>query len=152
MRFTIFFVALALFGVLFAQPDAPTLLAKFTSTPSGTQYRTGPNEQWQTAYVNDPLYENYECRNTQSNTYGLAVYSNVVIDFPDGATDVTATSYKGTAEYKDGYGYWYSLPINQEVSALAVRTGNFTNLSLNIKSGRGLVKPREPGGGGDGLD
>ncbi len=149
MRYVVFFIALLSFVALFAQSDSPVLLAKFSSTPAGTQYRTGSNAEWQTAYVNDPLYENYEARNTQKNDYGLTVYSDVEIDFPDGATDVIASSYKGTAEYKDIHGTWYTLPVGQTVSATSLRTYASTTLPVSIKSGRGILCPKPPSGGGD---
>jgi len=148
MRYIIISIALCLSVALFAQgsPDVEKVLARFTSTPSGTQYRTGPSAEWQTAHVDDPLYENYECRNNQGSAYGIAVNDSVSVTFPDSAEAVTASKYTGSADYKDTDGKWHSMPVATQVSATEVRTGVITTLPISITSGRGILKPRDWGG------
>ena len=117
-----------------------TKLAEFTSAPKGSEWKTKVG-QWQSAQVGTPLYTDYECRNTQQNDYGLEVYSEVEIQFPDGITDVTASTYQGTAEYLDSSQTWVTLPL-QTVQANAIRTGTKSILPVVIAAGRGYAKPR----------
>ena len=135
-----------LIAVSFALSFA-ALMAIFTSTPDGTQYRTGASQEWQTAHVNDQLFSEYESRNRLGSNYSVSVYDSVQVDFPDGATSLLAGKYSGgTAEYKNTQGTWVTMPQNQTVTGTSVRTGTGCTLPLTITGGRGVFKPRDWGG------
>lgn len=119
----------------------PDLLAEFTSTPKGTQYRQ-PLYDWQTAGIGDPLYDQYQSRNAENDDYSIEVYSGVLVDFPDGSTTITAGEYTGTAEYESSPGQWDTLPENQGVTAYGVRTGKNTTVPITIAGFRGTFQPR----------
>jgi hypothetical protein len=120
----------------------PTVLASITDAPTGTEYRTSPVGQWQSAKAGQNLYSNYQARNTQSSTYGISVQSEAEVEFPDGATSVTAGSYQGSADYKNPQGTWNELPQNQGVTAIALRTGTSTTVPVSILGVRSAFKPR----------
>ena len=120
----------------------PTVLAKITNAPSGTEYRTSAIGQWLPAKAGRDLYANYEVRHSQGSAYGLDVYSEAQIEFPDGATSVTVGSYQGSADYKNPKGEWTSLPQNQSVITTAIRTGTSTTVPVSIMGTRSIFKPR----------
>jgi len=135
----------------FAQEEAPpedgaTVIAEFTSTPAGTQYRTSEFANWGTAKVGIKLYLNYESRNTSQSTYAVELQPDGQVDFPDSITTVTAGSYSGTAEYLNSQQTWVEIPENQAVSAYSVRTSKDAILPLSIESSRGMFKPKGWGG------
>jgi len=120
-----------------------TLLAKFSTAPNGTQWRPKPPGRWYTASVGDPLYEDYECQNTEQSDYQLEVYSEVEVEFPDGITDVEAYGkITGSADYLNSQQQWVTFPGSGTVQAHAVRTDEDSVLPIIIAGKRGISKPR----------
>lgn len=97
-------------------------VAEIVSAPDGTEYRTGSDQPWRTAPVGTKFEVGYEIRNTQSNNYGLQLFSEAAIQFPSVST-VTLSNISGTVEYKNAQGQWVTAGMDGEVNAEIVGTG-----------------------------
>ena len=128
--------------------DSRVALAKFTSTPRGTQYRVSSTSPWQNATTSTYLYKAYESRNSYSEWYSVEIYSEVELSFFNVATDIEFGTLLGEALYKDIYNNWNKVVSGASVSAIAVWTANHTILPLSIRGSRGTYAPKGwPSGG-----
>jgi len=121
----------------------PTLLGEITSAPAGTQKRIDENYKWQTAYVDDELYEDYETRNSEDDDYGIDIYSEVEADFCSVLTYVTFGVLQGQAQYLNSSQQWVTVPSESGVQAYAVHTGKGATLPMTIQGSRTQYK-RKP--------
>lgn len=115
-------------------------VAEFETAPTGTQYRTGPNDDWANAEVGNKLGEGYESRNTQANDYQVRLYSDACIEF-DQETTVTLGHLEGGVIYKDFEGNWIPVPGAGQYSSTAFGTKVGGGVSV-ICGARGVYPPR----------
>ncbi len=97
-------------------------VAEILKAPSGTEYRTGEDQPWQTASVGTKFEYGYEIRNTQSNNYELELYSEAALQFAS-AQSVTLRDVSGSVKYKNAQGQWVDVDTDGTVTAEIVATG-----------------------------
>lgn len=114
-------------------------LAKFETAPTGTQYRTNGEADWQDANVDDELYEDYQTRNTQSNEYQVRLYERTQIRF-DTVVSMTLSNITGTVKYKDVNENWITVGSLGQYNGKAVYTNAESGVIASMDA-RGIVKP-----------
>jgi len=117
-------------------------LAEITAVTSGTQYRTGPEASWQTASQGQDLYEDYETRNTNQNSYTIELASEAEISFPDSIASIRFASITGEGRYIDENQKVKEVQSNTSVDAMDVYSAKNSLIPINVRGTRGMIKPK----------
>jgi len=94
---------------------------EFITAPSGTQKRTSDAQNWQTANVGDFLYEGYQARNIEGNTYRLRLHPDTQAKMEEAAT-MKIHSFSGEVYYKDENQEWHKVTATGEYLMLSCQT------------------------------
>jgi hypothetical protein len=113
---------------------------EFVTAPTGTQYRTGSEQSWQTASVGTDLETNYEARNTQNEDYEIELDEMAMVRFGQ-VVSVTCNNVSGTVKYRDASQQWHDLESDTTISADSVGTGSGGSVVVECKSGSAYPPP-----------
>ena len=102
--------------------------AEFVECPSGTEYRTSSEGEWQTATVGLDLLDGYQSRNNQENDYTIDIVGDGGVRYGDSDVPVALSKISGTVKIREYSKDWITISTG----------GTYTTNEIGVGPGGGV--------------
>ena len=115
--------------------------AEFVECPSGTEYRTSSEGEWQTATVGLDLLDDYQSRNTQESNYTIDIVGDGGVRYGDSDVTVSISEISGTVKIREYGKDWVTISTAGNYTANEIGVGFGGGVQV-VCGATGVFKPR----------